>query len=125
MNGRVLVVEDHTLVAIGLQLALSARGWDVSTTDGPTADAIVNEAEAFQPQVVLLDIGLGDEVGSGIDLIKPLRATGRRRRDAHRRDPAAPSWPPAWRPAPPGGSARARSSTRSWPASTTSSTVSR
>ena len=76
MSGRVLVVEDHALVAIGLQLALSARGWDVSTVDGPTADAIVNEAEAFRPQVVLLDIGLGDEVGSGIDLIKPLRSTG-------------------------------------------------
>ena len=32
MTGRILVVEDHALVAIGLQLALSARGWDVETT---------------------------------------------------------------------------------------------
>ena len=76
MTGRVLVVEDHALVAIGLQLALSARGWDVSTTDGPTAAAVVEQAERFRPQCVLLDIGLGEEVGSGIDLIAPLRATG-------------------------------------------------
>jgi two-component system nitrate/nitrite response regulator NarL len=76
MTGRVLVVEDHALIAIGLHLALSARGWDVSTTDGPTAAAVIEHAERFRPQCVLLDIGLGDEVGSGIDLIRPLRATG-------------------------------------------------
>jgi DNA-binding NarL/FixJ family response regulator len=76
MSARVLVVEDHILVAIGLQLALSARGWEVKTTDGPTAAEIIEQAEAFQPQCVLLDIRLGDVVGSGIELIEPLRATG-------------------------------------------------
>ena len=73
---RVLVVEDHALVAIGLQLALSARGWEVETTDGPTAADVIEHAHRFQPQCVLLDIGLGEGVGSGIDLIAPLRATG-------------------------------------------------
>jgi DNA-binding NarL/FixJ family response regulator len=76
MTARVLIVDDHVLVAIGLQLALSARGWEVETTDGPTAGAIVDHARRFQPHTVLLDIDLGDGVGSGIDLIKPLRATG-------------------------------------------------
>ncbi len=76
MTARVLIVEDHALVAIGLQLALSARGWEVETTDGPTADAVVEHAERFEPQCVLLDIGLGETVGSGIDLVGPLRATG-------------------------------------------------
>ena len=69
MSGRVLIVEDHSLVAIGLQLALRARGWEVTTTDGPTAAAIIEHANQFQPQCVLLDIGLGDIVGSGIDLM--------------------------------------------------------
>jgi DNA-binding NarL/FixJ family response regulator len=73
---RVLVVEDHVLVATGLQLALSARGWEVETTDGPTADAVIEHAREFQPACVLLDIHLGEGVGSGIDLIKPLGATG-------------------------------------------------
>ena len=75
MTGRVLVVEDHALVAIALQLALSARGWTVETTDGPTAVDVIDVAERFKPDCVLLDIQLGDGVGSGIDLIGPLRAT--------------------------------------------------
>jgi DNA-binding NarL/FixJ family response regulator len=76
MTGRVLIVEDHALVAIGLQLALTARGWDVETTDGPTTADVIEHARRFQPQCVLLDINLGEGVGSGIDLVEPLRATG-------------------------------------------------
>jgi DNA-binding NarL/FixJ family response regulator len=76
MTGRVLIVEDHALVAVGLQLALSARGWTVEITDGPTAADVIEQAGRFQPQCVLLDINLGEQVGSGIDLIAPLRATG-------------------------------------------------
>ena len=76
MTARVLVVEDHVLVAVGLQLALSARGWEVETTDGPTAADIIDHAQRFQPQCILLDVGLGETVGSGIELIAPLRATG-------------------------------------------------
>ena len=76
MTGRVLIVEDHALVAVGLQLALSARGWTVEIADGPTAADVIEQARRFQPQCVLLDINLGEQVGSGIDLIAPLRATG-------------------------------------------------
>lgn len=76
MTARVLIVEDHPLAALGLELALSARGWDVEITDGPTAADIVEHAHRFQPQCILLDIGLGEGVGSGINLIAPLRATG-------------------------------------------------
>ncbi|HZX55546.1 MAG TPA: LuxR C-terminal-related transcriptional regulator [Ilumatobacteraceae bacterium] len=76
MKGRVLVVDDHVLVAIGSQLALSARGWDVETSSGPTAADVVAHAERFQPHCVLLDINIGGGVGSGIDLIRPLLSTG-------------------------------------------------
>jgi DNA-binding NarL/FixJ family response regulator len=76
VTGRVLIVEDHALVAIGLQLALTARGWDVESTDGPTAADVIEHAQRFQAQCVLLDIGLGEGVGSGIDLVAPLCATG-------------------------------------------------
>ena len=76
MTGRVLIVEDHALVAVGLQLALTARGWTVEITDGPTAADVIEQARRFQPQCVLLDINLGDQVGSGIDLIAPLRTIG-------------------------------------------------
>jgi two-component system, NarL family, nitrate/nitrite response regulator NarL len=76
MTARVLIVEDHALVAIGLQLALGARGWDVEITDGPTAGDVIDHAHRFQPECILLDIGLSHSVGSGIELIAPLRATG-------------------------------------------------
>lgn len=76
MTERLLIVDDHALVAVGLQLALSARGWTVEITDGPTFSAIVDHAKRFEPRCVLLDIALGETIGSGVDLIAPLRATG-------------------------------------------------
>ena len=78
MTHRVLIVDDHPLIAIGLQLELTARGWDVETTSGPTAAAVIDHARAFQPECVVLDIHLGSAVGSGVDLITPLRQTGAR-----------------------------------------------
>jgi DNA-binding NarL/FixJ family response regulator len=68
---RVLIVDDHRLVATGLQLALQARGWHVEATHGPTVQAVLELAAAFQPDCVLLDLQLG-ELGTGIDLIPSL-----------------------------------------------------
>jgi DNA-binding NarL/FixJ family response regulator len=76
MNGRVLIVEDQALMAMGLQVALCGRGWDVETISGPTAAHVIDQAQRFKPQCVLLDIHLGGGVGSGIELIGPLLATG-------------------------------------------------
>ena len=72
MTGRILIVEDHRLVATGVQLALRARGWQVEVTDGPSVDAVLELAAAFQPDCVLVDLDLGD-LGSGVDLIPSLR----------------------------------------------------
>ena len=72
MTGRILIVEDHRLVAAGLQLALRARGWTVEVTDGPSVDDVLELAAAFQPDCVLVDLDLGD-LGSGVDLIPSLR----------------------------------------------------
>jgi DNA-binding NarL/FixJ family response regulator len=76
MTHRVLIVDDHPLIAIGLQLELAARGWQVETTSGPTAASVIDRARAFQPECVVLDIHLGSAVGSGVDLIAPLRQLG-------------------------------------------------
>jgi DNA-binding NarL/FixJ family response regulator len=73
---RILIVDDHPLVAIGLQLALRSRGWLVQVADGPTADALLEQARGFEPECVLLDLHLG-ELGNGRDLIGPLRETSR------------------------------------------------
>lgn len=76
MNPRVLVVDDHPLVVTGLSLALRARGWTVQTADGPDTASVVALARDFRPDCVLLDLHLGEELGSGVDLIAPLRETG-------------------------------------------------
>lgn len=75
-RGRVLVVEEHELMATGMQLALSQRGYHVETSAGPTAADVVAQAKRLQPECVLLDVRVGHRVGSGIELIEPLRATG-------------------------------------------------
>ncbi|HKY14222.1 MAG TPA: response regulator transcription factor [Microthrixaceae bacterium] len=73
MTGRILIVEDHRLVAVGIQLALRARGWQVEVTDGPSVDAVLELAATFQPDCVLVDLDLG-HLGSGVDLIPSLRS---------------------------------------------------
>lgn len=75
-RGRVLVVDEHDLFATGLQLALADRCWDVEPNSGPTAVDVLAHARRFEPHCVLLDVRLGDGIGSGIDLIGPLVATG-------------------------------------------------
>jgi len=76
MSGRVLIVEDHALVAIGLQLALSARDYDVESDSGPTPSDVVDHARRFAPHCVLLDLHLGRGLGSGVELIRPLAEAG-------------------------------------------------
>ena len=44
----------------------------------PTATAVLETAQAFQPACVLLDVNLGEGIGSGLDLVAPLRELGAR-----------------------------------------------
>jgi len=76
MTYRVLIVDDHPLVATGLQFALMARGWEVEATSGPTAAAVVGHACTFKPDCVVLDVHLGADVGNGFSLIDPLLGVG-------------------------------------------------
>jgi DNA-binding NarL/FixJ family response regulator len=78
MTGKVLIVDDHRLVAVGLQLALCARSWDVEVATEPSAPAVLDLARAFEPACVLLDVNLGDGMGSGLDLVAPLCQLGAR-----------------------------------------------
>lgn len=73
---RVLIVEDHELLAQSLAYALRAEGFRVETACGPTVEDVQAAAQAFQPVVVLLDLNLGERLGAGLDLIRPLQATG-------------------------------------------------
>ena len=73
---RVLVVEEHSLLAAGLELALSERSWTVEVNSGSSSDDVMQHITAFRPQCVLLDLHLRNGIGSGIDLIRPAVALG-------------------------------------------------
>jgi two-component system nitrate/nitrite response regulator NarL len=72
---RVLIVEDHPIVAQGLELGLRVEGFDVSSTDGDPV-ALPAVLASFSPDVVLLDLYLAGG-RSGISLMPMLRAPGR------------------------------------------------
>jgi DNA-binding NarL/FixJ family response regulator len=73
---RLLVVAEHALIASGLQVALAARHWQVETTSGPPRGDVIEHAQRFQPDCVLLDVHRGYGSCNGFDLIRPLVATG-------------------------------------------------
>jgi DNA-binding NarL/FixJ family response regulator len=73
---RVLIVDDHALLADGLYHELAAAGFETEAIGGPTRDAILECARAWEPHVVLLDLHLGEAVGSGLDLIGSLAELG-------------------------------------------------
>ena len=68
---RVLVVDDHEMVRAGLQVLLAVEGLEVcgEAADGESAIAL---AEALAPDVVLLDVRLGNGP-DGIDVARVLR----------------------------------------------------
>lgn len=76
---RVVLVEDHRLLAQSMVIALSAGGFDVAAVaPAPPAD---DQSDLFQrivasrPDVVLLDLDLG-AAGDGAPLIGPLHRAG-------------------------------------------------
>jgi DNA-binding NarL/FixJ family response regulator len=77
-RARVLVVEDHQLLAQSVVLALKAEGFAVDLADGLDAAGIMDAAEASRPDVVLLDLDIGGDLGTSLSIIAPLKATGAR-----------------------------------------------
>jgi DNA-binding NarL/FixJ family response regulator len=75
---RLVIVDDHELLATVLAMALRQDGWDVETAAGPSPEAVVATVRRWAPALVLLDLDLGPPLGSGLDLIGPLIAVGGR-----------------------------------------------
>lgn len=75
---RILIVDDHELLATALALALRQLGEEVETVAGPSTDAVVAAVRRLAPVLVLLDLDLGPSLDSGLDLIRPLAAAGGR-----------------------------------------------
>ena len=78
LRSRVLLVEDHQLLAQSLSFALQAEGFRVEIAPLVDADAVTAAAERLASQIVLLDLDLGLGMGDGRQLIAGLRALGAR-----------------------------------------------
>jgi DNA-binding NarL/FixJ family response regulator len=70
------IVEDHELVAQSLAVALRAEGHEVTIVALTSPDDVVADVLAVTPDLVLLDLDLGDRIGAGIELIRPLTEGG-------------------------------------------------
>lgn len=76
---RILIVEDHTLFAESLDLALSMERYDVRRIPvpemGASQRALLSSVVRLHPQIVLLDLDLG-HMGDGVRLIAPITRSG-------------------------------------------------
>ena len=73
---KVLLIEDHGLIATTLSAALRSRGYDVAHCTTLTREDILRTAQDFAPEVILLDHDLGPQLGTSVSLIPELRSTG-------------------------------------------------
>jgi DNA-binding NarL/FixJ family response regulator len=71
---RCLIVDDSRLYLDAARALLEREGIDVAGVASETAEALV-QAEALRPDVILVDIVLGEE--SGLDLVRRLSEDGR------------------------------------------------
>lgn len=78
-SGRVLIIEDHELLAESLELTLSLEGHEVRRLplpeDGGSIATLRSAALRANPRTVLLDLDLG-RFGDGMALIAPLARAG-------------------------------------------------
>lgn len=75
---RIAIVEDHTLFAESLDLALAMEQYDVRrvpVADLGTPRAVLTAVLRMRPDIVLLDLDLGD-VGDGGRLVTPIARSG-------------------------------------------------
>lgn len=83
MTTRVALVEDHSLFAESLEIALGREGVDARRVIRPGADGrdarttpgLLQAIRRVDPHVVLLDLALGP-YGNGLPLIRPLTSAG-------------------------------------------------
>jgi DNA-binding NarL/FixJ family response regulator len=74
--GRVLLIDDHEILAQSLRLALEREGHAVQKVEVGPVRAMLDAATAFRPDVVLLDLDLGPAAGPTLPLIPRLRELG-------------------------------------------------
>src|SRR5438445_11191424 len=75
---RLVIVDDHELLATSLASMLRQLGLTVELACGPSVETVVEKVGQVAPALVLLDLELGPWLGSGLELIQPLIEVGGR-----------------------------------------------
>ena len=73
---RLLVVDDHEVIAESLTFVLDAEGIDASCLVPSDLSDVTNRTADDLPDIVLLDLDLGSGIGSAIPIIEPLSDAG-------------------------------------------------
>ena len=71
---KVIIVEDHELLAQTLALGLASRGYESRVVEPGPAVTVIDQAADFRPDLVLLDLDLGSV--DGLELVDRLGALG-------------------------------------------------
>jgi DNA-binding NarL/FixJ family response regulator len=74
----VVIVDDHRLLADSLALALEGHGIRAVLPILGTPDELLAEVTQSRPDLVLLDLDLGGDLGDGSTLVRPLVEAGLR-----------------------------------------------
>ncbi|MFP4150065.1 MAG: response regulator [Nitriliruptoraceae bacterium] len=74
-TSRIVIVEDHGLVATSLATGLRHAGHEAHVEATADLDGLTDRVLGHEPDVVLLDLDLGP-AGDGLDLIAPIVAGG-------------------------------------------------
>jgi two-component system, NarL family, nitrate/nitrite response regulator NarL len=76
---RVVIVDDHRMLAEAMALALRTEGYDVTLLEFPdeesSAESLLASLVQMHPRIVLLDLDLGP-YGDGLPLVGPVIAAG-------------------------------------------------
>jgi len=73
---RVIMIEDHELLAQSLQATLKAEDVDVVRVWSDDRENLLAQATANAPGLLLLDFDLGEHIGVAFGLIEPLSEAG-------------------------------------------------
>jgi two-component system nitrate/nitrite response regulator NarP len=73
MTSRVLIVDDHPMIRSAVSMLLEGSEFIVAASVG-SADTAIDAIEEHQPDIVVLDLAMPG--GSGIDVLRKIRADG-------------------------------------------------
>jgi len=75
MKKRILIVEDQTVISLGLKREITKLGHEVVATATNFDDAI-SSIEQEVPDIIIMDIHLGNDCKDGIDIANAIRLEG-------------------------------------------------